>query len=153
VSIQPTVGVFDFHLSLQRDEQDFSEAIPTANCQVEMIISQRYFERDGDRILFRFVVSEAAVFDVLTDDVALDQCRQLLRGQLGTDVDTVRMGSFGPFDVTMSLGPRTDKLSATVFICGPNVGLAFRGDQTAAAYLTRSQLLDALDETVLFPTP
>jgi len=115
------------------------------------MISQRYFERDGDRILFRFVVSEAAVFDVLTDDVALAQCRQLLRGELGTDVDTVRMGSFGPFDLTVSLGARTDRLSATVFICGPNVEPMFRGEQTAGAYLTRSELLEALDETERFP--
>jgi len=45
------------------------------------MISQRYFERDADRVLFRFAVDEAAVFDVLSTDEELERCRQLLRGE------------------------------------------------------------------------
>jgi hypothetical protein len=106
------------------------------------MITQRYFERDGDRILFRIAVDETAVFDILTSDPELALCRDLLRGSLASDIDTVRIGTFGPFDVALSLD--RDGQSVALFIDGPNVGSAFRGNQSAGAYLTRKGMLDAL---------
>ena len=107
------------------------------------MITQRYFERDGDKILWRVSVSDVAVFDILTSDQELDRCRELLRGSLGADVESVRMGTFGPFEVTLSLDADG---SAAFFIDGPNVGISFSGNQCAGAYLSRTEMLNALDE-------
>jgi hypothetical protein len=109
------------------------------------MITQRYLERDGEKILFRVAIDDVAVFDILTSDPELARCRELLLGSLGADVESVRIGTFGPFEVTLRLDP--DGKSATFFIDGPNVGSAFCGDQVAGAYLTRVEMLDALDQT------
>jgi hypothetical protein len=114
------------------------------------MITQRYFERDGKRTLFRFAVSDNAVFDVLTTDVDLERCRSFLRGELGAEVEDVRMGDFGPFDVILNRG--ADAESVQLFICAPQSSSAFSGEQCVGAYLARDDLLAALDESQPFRT-
>ena len=59
------------------------------------------------------------------------------------------MGTFGPFEVTLSLDADG---SAAFFIDGPNVGISFSGNQCAGAYLSRTEMLNALDEGLKPPT-
>jgi hypothetical protein len=114
------------------------------------MITQRYFERDGDRILWRIALDDSAVLDVLTSDVELAQCRELLHMKSHDGLPSVRMGKFGPFDVTMTL--RGDG-SVTLFIDGPDLGPAFAGNQSVGAYIGWEEMLAALDETKNFPLP
>lgn len=109
------------------------------------MITQRYFERDGEKILFRFAVNDAAVFDVLTTGVELERCRAFLRQELNDDVEEVRMGGFGPFDVFLNRD--TNVVSVQIFIYAPKVSDAFSGEQCVGAFLRRDDLLAALDES------
>jgi hypothetical protein len=111
------------------------------------MITQRYFERDGEKVLLRIAISETSVLDILTTDEDLARCRQLLLSTPLESTETIRMGSFGALNVTLTVS-RDD--SATILIEGPNLGDAFRGDQVAGAYLDRVDLLRALDESTDF---
>jgi hypothetical protein len=51
------------------------------------------------------------------------------------------MGSFGPLKVTLTVARDN---SATIFIEGPTLGDAFRGEQVAGAYLDWGDLLREL---------
>ena len=113
------------------------------------MITQRYFERDGERILFRIAVHDAAVFDILTTEEDLERCRRVLRLDSHRLPETTQMGTFGPFVVT--LGVERDG-SANIFVEGPHIGAAFAGEmQVVGAHLSASDLLSALDESVEWP--
>jgi hypothetical protein len=112
------------------------------------MITQRYFERDGGRTLFRIAINDTAVFDVLSTDGELERCRAFLRDELGRDVEKVRMGDFGPFDVILNRD--TNSASVQIFICNPSIGAGFRGHQCVGVYLNRTDLLAALDESEAF---
>jgi len=114
------------------------------------MITQRYLERDGDRVLFRFAVNDDTVFDVLTTDVKLEQCRGFLRGDLNSDVGHVQMGEFGPFDVILNRA--ADPMKVQIWICIPLNSSVFSGDQCVGAYLQRGDLLKALNEAGPWPT-
>ncbi|HEV2270464.1 MAG TPA: hypothetical protein VGR92_13475 [Steroidobacteraceae bacterium] len=114
----------------------------------QIMITQRYFERDGGRVLFRIAVSETAVFDVLSTDGEMERCRSFLRGELGEDVTDVRMGDFGPFAVM--LNRNLDGTSVQIFICNSGLSIGFHGEQCVGAYLEREDLLAALDESKPF---
>lgn len=112
------------------------------------MITQRYFERDGGRTLFRFVVNDNAVFDVLSTDGELERCRSFLRGEAGESAQEVRMGEFGPFEVILNRG--SDDVSVQIFICNAAISSGFSGEQCVGAYLKRADLLAALDESKPF---
>jgi len=114
------------------------------------MITQRYLERDGDRVLFRFAVNDTAVFDVLTTDVELERCRAFLRQELSDDVEEVRMGGFGPFDVILNRG--ADDVSMQILVSIPLNSSVFVGDQCVGAYLQRADLLEALDKAGPWPS-
>lgn len=98
--------------------------------------------------MFRFAVNESAVFDVLSTDAELERCRRFLRGELSDDVQDVRMGDFGPFDVVLNRA--ANETGVQIFICNPQISSGFGGEQCVGAYLERSDLLAALDESKPF---
>ena len=104
------------------------------------MITERYLERDGERLLLRLVVHGAAALDVLTDAVALDAARILL-AQPAAGLAQCHLGTFGPFPAALRLS-RDDQ--AAIAVDGPDLGHAFRGDQAIVFYFHRQELLDAL---------
>ena len=109
------------------------------------MITESYAERSGDDVLFRLAVDGSAVLDVLTDDATLAACREMLRGSAGR-MEEIRLGSFGPFHVTVA----TNALDSTVsiFVDGPTLDDRFRGGQAAGVYVRREDLLNVLDTIV-----
>ena len=104
------------------------------------MISERYIERDGERVLWRIAVGGVAALDVLTDHATLNRARCALEPTDSVDVEE-RLGTFGPFAVILrSTGPN----EVAVAIDGPDLGNAFRGDQAVVFYLARTDLLAAL---------
>ena len=88
------------------------------------MITQRYFERHGKTVLYRLAVSQTAVFDIVTTDEDLDHCRRLLPSVASGPSQTVRMGSFGLFEVTLTVS-RDD--GATIMIEGPDLETSVLG--------------------------
>ena len=109
------------------------------------MITQRYLERDGERLLLRLAVAEAAVLDVLTDAPAMARARAALEAAPapGRGPVELRLGTFGPFDVTLS-APAAHGSGATLSVDGPDLGRAFRGTQVVVFYVGRDELIDAL---------
>ena len=109
------------------------------------MITERYIERASDgRILFRIAVSHVAVFDVLTDEATLESCRQLLRNADDKKgMQWLRMGSFGPFDVSMTVSARE---TVSLLIDGPELDNVFHGHQGAGIYISREEMSRALNE-------
>jgi len=105
------------------------------------VITERYLERDGDRLLLRLVVHGAAALDVLTDAPTLSGARAAVERAGAHGLLEYRLGSFGPFDVTMST---TDGRTVALAVDGPDLGRAFRGDQAIVFYVDRAEILDAL---------
>ena len=115
------------------------------------MITQRYFEHGPLGILFRIAIDDRAVIDVLTTADALSACREFLSDSESNSLESVRLGSFGPFEVTMGLS--ADDATVTLFIDGPELGNQYRGDQSVGVYIDRDEMLRALDETSEFPDP
>ena len=109
------------------------------------MITRRYLERDGERLLLRLAVAEAAALDVLTDAPTMARARAALEGAAagGRGPVEVRLGSFGPFDVTLS-APAAPGGGAALSVDGPDLGRAFQGTQAVVFYVGRDELLDAL---------
>jgi hypothetical protein len=105
------------------------------------VITQRYLERDGDKLLLRLALDDAAVLDVLTDPVALAQARTVLKNAPDRGLTEQRLGTFGPFDVTMST---TNAMDVAIAVDGPDLGSAFQGNQAIVFYVGRDEMLDAL---------
>ena len=106
------------------------------------MITERYLERDGERLLLRLVMHGAATLDVLTDAEALHAARVLLaQPSAAAAIAECRLGTFGPFPATLSRC-RDDEVA--IAVDGPDLGRAFRGDQAIVFYFRRQELLDAL---------
>ena len=108
------------------------------------MITERYFERAGNKVLFRIAIDDTVVLDILTSDADLARCRELLEGPGAGRMEWFRLGSFGPFDVTVNR--HEDGSSASFFIDGPDLDNAFAGNQTAGVYLSVDDLRAALAE-------
>ena len=115
------------------------------------MITQRYFENGPLGILFRIAIDNSAVIDVLTTADALSACRAFLSDSEANSLESVRLGSFGPFEVTMGLS--AEDATVTLFIDGPELGSQYRGDQSVGIYIERDEMLRALDENSKFPDP
>jgi hypothetical protein len=76
----------------------------------------RYLERDGDKLLLRLAVDDAAVLDVLTDPVTLARARTVLTNAPERGLTEQRLGSFGPFELTMST---TNAMEVAIAVDGP----------------------------------
>jgi len=59
---------------------------------------------------------------------------------LAEGLTSIRMGSFGPFDVTLTLG----KGFVSILVDGPDLEGRFAGNQGAGVYVERQELIDAL---------
>ena len=105
-------------------------------------ITQHYIERDGNRFLFRFAVEDAAVLDVLTDQPSLERVRELLLNAPMRGLTEAPFGTFGPFTVTVST---TNEQDVAIAVDGPDLGNTFQGNQAVVFYVTRAELLKALE--------
>jgi hypothetical protein len=105
------------------------------------VITQRRLERDGDRLLLRLAVDDAAVLDILTDAPTLMRVRAGLEKAFERGFREYRLGAFGPFDVTVST-PTAWRVA--IAIDGPDLGSAFGGNQTVVFYVGLDEMLHAL---------
>lgn len=107
------------------------------------MITQRHIERDGDRILWRILVNEVAALDVLTNAEALTRARIALEAPQGRGgLLEEPLGTFGPFDVTMSRTGGESRVALA--LDGPDLGSKFQGNQAMVLYLDAKELLTAL---------
>jgi hypothetical protein len=106
------------------------------------MITEHYWERDGDHLLFRLVVGGVAALDVLTDEAALRGATAMLRRRGDEELAEHRLGFFGPFDVVVSF---TADGRVAIAVDGPELGRTFRGDQSMVLYVEREALLAALE--------
>jgi len=109
------------------------------------MITESYIEGEGDRVLFRLSVSDIAVLDIFTDEQTLVRAREFLcdPGRHHQGTQEMRLGSFGPFDVTMNC--ITNDETIAIFVDGPDFGQEFRGNQSAGLYVAREELITALN--------
>lgn len=105
------------------------------------MITEHHLERDGERLLLRLMVHQAAALDVLTDRDALRAAAAMLGADSDAGLSECRLGTFGPFDVVVS----THGAQIAIAIDGPDLG-AFRGDQSVVFYVGRDELLEILTE-------
>jgi hypothetical protein len=105
------------------------------------MITEYHLESDGERLLLRLVVDGHAALDVLTDRPTLLGADATLRGAVRRGLVEHRLGSFGPFGVVVST---TDARTVAIAVDGPDLGPAFRGDQSMVLYVDRSELLEVL---------
>ena len=108
------------------------------------MLTEHYLERSEEQILLRIAVNDVAVIDILTDANLLGLCRSLMRNPDQRGLQETRIGTFGPFDVTLSL--LKDGMLVALLIDGPDLADRFRGSQSAGVYLTREELLTVLDD-------
>src|SRR4051812_23397019 len=105
------------------------------------MITQRYLERDGSRLLLRIAVNDSAALDILTNSERLAAARAILSAAPSRGLTEYRLGTFADLDVTMST---TDARTVAVAVNGPDLGSAFRGNQAIVFYLELSECLEAL---------
>jgi hypothetical protein len=96
------------------------------------VITERHLERDGERLLLRLAVRDAAVLDILTDAPTLARVRAGLKAAPERGFLEYRLGAFGPFDVTVST---SNADGVAIAIDGPDLGNAFRGNQSVVFYV------------------
>ena len=108
------------------------------------VITQRHLERDGDRLVLRLAVCDAAVLDILTDTSTLASVRAGLVAAAERGFVEYRLGAFGPFDVTVST---SNPDSVAIAVDGPDLGRAFRGNQSVVFYVGLEEMVDALRVT------
>jgi hypothetical protein len=105
------------------------------------VITQSSLEQAGDRLLLRLAVDDTAVLDVLTDAPTLSSARAAIEHAPERGLTEHRLGSFGPFDVTLST---TDDRRVALAVDGPDLGNVFRGNQAIVFYAGREEILKAL---------
>jgi hypothetical protein len=105
------------------------------------VITDWQVQRNG-RLLILGIAVGVGHLDVVTDDVLLKNCLAMLRSPHRGFVHT-RMGSFGPFDVTLNLHHDD---SVSIFVDGPK----FDDDRTqsAAIWVEKDRLSEILEETI-----
>ena len=104
-------------------------------------ITQRHLERDGDRLLLRLAVHDAAVLDILTNAPTMASVRSALERAPDRGFIEHQIGTFGPFTVTLSISNRD---GVALAVDGPDLGNGFRGNQAVVFYVGRDEMLDAL---------
>ena len=104
-------------------------------------ITEHYLERNGGRCLLRLVVEGSGVLDVVTEEATLRSCRALLSEPRDRPLER-RLGSFGPFTVTLSLTARSQE--AAIMLDGPDLDHAFQGGQAAGLYVDAQELAHVL---------
>jgi hypothetical protein len=105
------------------------------------MITQRYLERDGSRLLLRIVVNDSAAFDILTNPESLAEARAFLSAAASRGLEVYRLGTFANLDVTIGT---TDPRTVAVVVDGPDLGAAFRGNQAIVFYVELNEFLEAL---------
>jgi hypothetical protein len=105
---------------------------------------------DGS-ILFRVNAGDTLVFDVMSTETELEDCRNFLRGVSAATADRVRMGLFGPSEVLLTRG--TDDWSVGVCVCAVTDSEGGRVEQRISASLRRADLLKAFTPGRPPPTP
>ena len=98
------------------------------------------FERAGDRILLRLMINKTVAFDVLTDASVLSACLDFIEQPRGNGMQNMRIGSFGPFDVSLVL--HANRSTASFVIDGPDLDNDFAGNQAVVLYLPRPEIAD-----------
>src|SRR5690606_26856885 len=76
---------------------------------------QNYLQRDGDRLMLQLAI-ESAVLDIVSDRATFLDCMAVLDAPHQGLVHC-RMGSFGPFTVTLNLNYDD---SVSIFVDGPD---------------------------------
>jgi hypothetical protein len=94
-----------------------------------------------DTVHFRFTAGDTLVFDVLSTEAELEECRNFLRGVSVATTGRVRMGLFGPFEVLLTRG--TDDWSVGVCVCAVTDREGGGEEQRISANLRRADLLKA----------
>jgi len=112
------------------------------------VITEHHLEQDGDRVLWRVVIDGAAALDVLTDHETLARARTALANPHRRGLVEERLGTFGPFAVTMSF---SEENQVAVAVDGPDLGTGFRGTQAIVFYFTHEGLLAALQGKISAP--
>jgi len=105
-------------------------------------LSRRSAKREG---------GPPSLFDVLTDTATLAKCLGMLSQPERGGLQSRRLGTFGPFDVTLNL--HADRKIVSIFIDGPDLEGAFSGNQSAGLYVEREEILRALSASPPWPTP
>jgi hypothetical protein len=105
------------------------------------VITEHHLEQDGDRVLWRVMIDGSAALDVLTDHDTLARAHMALVSAPRRGLVEERLGTFGPFSVTMSF---TELSQVAVAVDGPELGPSFRGNQAIVFYFTHEDLLAAL---------
>lgn len=93
----------------------------------------------GSSILLGLSVG-VAVLDVLTNDLLLERCQEMIASHRG-DLSHTQMGSFGVYDVTLNLHADGQM---SLFIDGPDFSPGL--SQSAAIWPERDTLLKAIAE-------
>ena len=98
------------------------------------MISRVALEPVGDKLLLR-VAAENASLDILTDASSLARARALVRAPQPRFTE-LRLGSFGPFPVTLSVDATGH---VAIAVDGPDLGPTVRGNQAAVFYPTPAE--------------
>ena len=104
------------------------------------MITQRYLERDGDRLLLRLGIGESAAVDILTTAEAMAEARTLLGAAVDGPRAEYRLGSFGEFDITIS----SDGQAVWIAVDGPDLDSPFRGGQAIVFSVGVAEMVEAL---------
>jgi hypothetical protein len=105
------------------------------------MITRRYLERDGSRLLLRIVVNDCAALDILTNPESLAGARAVLSTAASGGLSEYRLGTFANLDVTICT---TDPGTIAIAVDGPDLGEAFRGNQAIVFYVELNEFLEAL---------
>jgi hypothetical protein len=110
------------------------------------VITRAALEPLGDQFLLR-LVTDRAVIDVLTDKVSMKRAREVIERQEPVLAEA-RLGSFGPFQVTLSTSATGE---VAIAVDGPDLGPAVRGNQAIVFYATRAEAAELLRSEVDAP--
>ncbi len=105
------------------------------------MITDWQLQRADGRLILGIAV-EHAVLDVVSDVSLLRNCLAMLRSPHRGLVHT-RMGSFGQFQVTLSL---YDDSTVSIFVDGPDSDVGRR--QSAAIWVEKDRLCSILEEAI-----